>query len=431
MISLQFDSRAREFFGVLCLHDYYSDIVCRDLEFSPTPETAALLRNFKLIFKPVDFGFLILYTPDMSEDLLRGLPHKARFSFLVKNRNQRFMNFTDIKFWPEGAVFHYSSLAENEEELKFDAPPDVYYFFKGLGVGELKKKLLHLQEHEYLGRRSPRFLVGLGADGKDEKGVPYDSVVIKDEWGATEFSANIPYKRRLRDAQRDLFRRHLDHRMKGLSKDLSPEQKEKRVFEIAKQLEEELGAMSTVDHAIDLGHVPFGKYRVQFGNYQPFDVYTTDYPDAQGFGIVDIYVDMPSSPLVDRTAKDDAAVVKPQLFHIHYRSRATIWRYVFLNYENSKVTPREVRDENNLITFTEPVESRLLNTGTAMHYCESEIPVPLKDRAQQMLFVSRMNGKRNMKEIRIPTPSGHEMVKPERRPGEVQERIVSEVIVYL
>ena len=57
MINLQIESRHREFFGVLCLHDYYSDKVCRDLEFEPTVETAMLLRNYKLVFKPADFGF--------------------------------------------------------------------------------------------------------------------------------------------------------------------------------------------------------------------------------------------------------------------------------------------------------------------------------------------------------------------------------------
>ena len=106
MINLQVESRHKEFFGVLCMHNYYSDKICRDLEFVPTLETAMLLRNYKLVFKSAAFGFVVLYTPGDSEDRLRKMPPKSRLSFVVKNKNQRFMNFTQIPFWPEGVTFH-------------------------------------------------------------------------------------------------------------------------------------------------------------------------------------------------------------------------------------------------------------------------------------------------------------------------------------
>jgi hypothetical protein len=432
MISLQIDSRHKEFFGVLCLHDYYSDNVCRDLEIEPTPETAVLLRNYKLVFKPASFGFLVLYTPDASEDRLRALPPKTRFSFILRNRNSKFMNFTKIKFWPEGMVFHYSNLVGEQKDLKFSAPTDVYYYFKGLKVGDLKKKLLHLPEHEYLSRRQPRFNIALGAEGKDEKGVSYDSIVIKDEEGATDLQVDRPYKRRFRDAQRDLFRRHLDHKTRGLAQEgLSPSAKEKRVIEISDQLEKELSAMPSIDQSIDLRHAPFGKYFVHMGANAPLQVYTTEFPDIQAFGILDIHVDTPKDALLNRTAGNTEEVINPQLFHIHFESRSTYWRYIFVNYENSKVTPKEIRDENHSIEFSEPVDGILEQVGTEVKFCQSETPIPLKDRPQQILFVSRMNGKRPMKEIRIPTPSGTEMVKPERQPGEAEDKIFSEVYVYL
>jgi hypothetical protein len=432
MISLQIESQHREFFGVLCLHDYYSDLVCKDMEFEPTPETAVVLRNYKLIFKPVDFGFVVLYTPGSSEESLRGMPPKTRLSFYLRNRNPKFMNFTKIKFWPEGVVFHYSNLMNAEEELTFSPPTDVYYYFKGLKVGDVRKKLLHLPEHEYLSRRPPRFNIGIGANGKDEKGVTYDSVVIKDEGGDTGLTAGSTYKRRYRDAQRDHFKRHLDHLTRGIAKeDLPPSVKEKRIIEIADQLEKELSGTPSIDQVIDLRHAPFGKYQFQLGDLPPMKAYTTEFPDISAFGILDIHVDAPQDALLNRTAAETENVIQPQLFHIHYQARSTYWRYIFLNYENSKVTPKQVRDENSVIAFSDPVESRLEQLGTAMHYCQSEVPVPLKDRPQQVLYVARLNGKRNMKEIRLPTPSGHEMVRPERVPGQKEEAIYSEVYVYL
>jgi hypothetical protein len=216
-----------------------------------------------------------------------------------------------------------------------------------------------------------------------------------------------------------------------VKEDLSPSAKEKRIIEIAEKLEKEMSAKPTFDHMVDLRHAPFGKYTVKLGDFKPLNVYTTEYPEHQAFGILDIHVDSPADALLNRKAENSEDVIQPQLFHIHFQSRETYWRYIFLNYDNSKVTAKHIRDENGNIEFSDPVESKLEQVGSEMHYCESQVPVALKDRPQQILFVSRMNGKRNMKEIRLPTPSGNEMVKPERGRNGEEQRIFSEVYVYL
>ena len=431
MINLQIESRHREFFGVLCLHDYYSDKVCRDLEFEPTVETAMLLRNYKLVFKPADFGFVILYTPDASEERLRAMPLKTRMSFIVKSKNPRFMNFSKVPFWPEGVTFHYSNLYGATEDLKTEFTGDVYYYFKGLKVGDVKKKLLHLPDHVLLSKRASKFSIGLGAEGRDEKAVSYDSIVVKDEFGAETLKNDVPFKKRFRDAQKDMLKRYVDHHSRNVSKEgLSPSQKEKRIIEIFEQQEKELSAMPMSDHNIDLRHAPAGKYTVKMGQYDPIAIYVTEYPEVQSFGMLDIHLDAPTDALLNRNATNLDEVVNPQLFHFHFAARSTYWRYIFVNYEGSKVSPKLVRDDNSLINFTEPVETRLEQVGTTIQYCQSETPVPLQDRPTQVLFLARMNGKRSMKEIRLPTPAA-DRVKPERTPDAEDEKIFSEVYVYL
>lgn len=430
MINLQVESRHKEFFGVLCLHNYYSEKICRDLEFEPTLETAMLFRNYKLVFKPADFGFVVLYTPGYSEERLQKMPPKTRMSFLIKSKNARFMNFTKVPFWPEGVSFHYSNLYGTHEDLKMDFTGDVYYYFKGLNVGDVRKKLLHLPDHALLGKRARRFHVGFEG-GSNEPGVSYDSIVIRDEIGEEILSDGVPLKKRFRDVHKDLLKRHVDHHARHLSQEgLSPAEKEKRFIEIVNQQEKELSAMVMTDHAIDLRHVPSGRYTVKFGNYDPITVYVTENPEVQSFGVLDIHVDAPSDALLNRKAENLDAVINPRLYHIHYEARSTYWRYIFVNYDNSKITPKQVRDENNVIAFTEPMESRLAQVGTPIQYCQSETPVELQDRPQQVLFLARMNGKRSMKEIRLPTPAA-DMVKPERLPGAAEEKIISEVYVYL
>ena len=431
MINLQVESRHKEFFGVLCMHNYYSDKICRDLEFVPTLETAMLLRNYKLVFKSAAFGFVVLYTPGDSEDRLRKMPPKSRLSFVVKNKNQRFMNFTQIPFWPEGVTFHYSNLYGGQEDLKMEYPPDVYYYFKGLKVGDVKKKLLHLPEHVLLTKRASKFNLALDNGGRQENGVSYDSIVLKDEFGDEALTAGVPFKKKFRDAQKDLLKRYVDHHARNLSKEgLSPSEKEKRFIEIFNQQEKELSAMPMSDHSIDLRHAPSGKYSVGLGNHGTSTVYVTENPEAQSFGMLDIHLDAPTDALLNRAADSPEEVINPQLFNFHFEARSTCWRYIFMNYEGSKITPKLVRDENSVIEFTEPVESRLEQMGTPMHYCQSEMPVQLQDRPVQMLFLARMNGKRSMKEIRLPTPAA-DRVKPERQPNGDGEKVFSEVYVYL
>jgi hypothetical protein len=393
-------------------------------------ETSALFRNYNLIFKPADFGFVVLYTPESSEEKLKAMPPNTKFSFIIRNKNLRFMNFSKIPFRSEGLSFHYSNLYNGSESLKIDFTGEVYYYFKGLKIGEVKKKLLHLPDHILLSNRPSKFNYMLGADRQNEKGASYDSIVIKDESGAETLENGVPLKKRFKDVHKDLMRRHVDFHSRNLSKEgLTPSQKEKRMIEIVEQQEKELAGAAMTDHFIDLRHVPSGKYTLKFGEYPPSSLYVTEHHDHNSFGMMDIYLDSPADALINRKATKPEEVINPQLFHIHYEARATYWRYVFVNYEGSKVIPKHVRDENSVISFTEPVESRLDQVGTVMQYCQSETPVLLQDRPNQVFFLARMNGKRNMKEIRLPTPAA-DMVKPERQPGK-EEKIISEVYVYI
>lgn len=100
-----------------------------------------------------------------------------------------------------------------------------------------------------------------------------------------------------------------------------------------------------------------------------------------------------------------------------------------MNYANSVVSPLSIRDENNGLSFTEPAEGILEQLGTRTIVSESKEPIALKDRPVHVLFLERMNGKRSMKEIRLPTP-GPDMVKPVKF-ADKGYKLYSDVFVYL
>lgn len=425
MINVQIESRQKELFGLVCLHSYYSESITRDLEFEPTPETAMLLKNYVLVFKPVPFGFLVLYNPDASLDKLREMPRNLRLSFRIWNRNPRLMNFTEIPFWPEGQVFHYSNAEEKTEDYEFDPPKDVYYFFRNLGVGNLNKKVLDLPQHRLVSLRPRKFSIDLQGEG-----VRYEDVKIFDEFGKESMPGGAAYRKRLRDANRDLYRRYLDHEVMKIKREgLSPEQQQKRILEIGDEVEKQLSTSKFTNQVIDLRHAPYGKYTIQWGDQGKEDIYMVENPSERIFGLVDIFFDAGEIALLNREAADDKEVLRPQMFFLKYESRKTFWRYFFMNYKNSNVAPSSIRDENNDLEFSEPMEGILERIGTPTVISESLQAIPLKEIPAHILFLERVNGKRSMKEMRLPTPSP-DMVKPERAAGD-DYKIYSDVFVYL
>lgn len=429
MINLNLESRHREFFGVVCLHEFYHDFITRDLVFEPTRETAEQLQNYALIFKPLPFGFLVTYSPEYAPARLRNTPEKLRFSFKIKCQNKRFMNFSEVPFWPEGVAFHYSNLGGEKADLSYEIPRQVYYYFKQLKVGESEKKLLHLPQHPLVQMRPRKFLINITAD-EETDGVAYSDIVIRDEGGEDQLKKGVPYKKKFSVANRNVFRQYLGHALgQDNTEGLSDADKEKRIAEKSEEVDKQLAGTKLMAHSIDLKHVPFGRYSLQMGKKRdPIDIYTIEDASEMNFGVVDIYVDTKQNALLNRKAKDDDDLVQPQLFHIYYKARPTYWRYFFMNHKNSKVSPVKVRDENEALAFTAPKDSILEHYGTPTVIFESEAPIILKDRPEHVMWVERMNGKRPMKALRLPTP-GMDMVKPIHT--DKGTKIYSDVFVYL
>jgi hypothetical protein len=429
MINLQIESRFKEFFGVLTLHSYYNDLVTRDLEFEPTPETAQLLKNYQLVFKQLPFGFLVLFHPDYSPPRLASAPQGLRFSFRIKNNNSRFMNFSEVPFWPEGVGFHYSNQAEHKAEIDYEVPRDVYYYFKQLNVAQVEKKLLHLpQEHSLVPLRPRKFSLNI-TDDAASSGITYDDLIIRDEFGSDTRPGGGSYKKAFRNAFKQEFRRYQDHETRSLrSEDLSREQYEKRFAEISDALEKRLASEKRGSMVVDLSHVPYGKYSLEAGKRGRYDFYVAEDASGHQFGMVDIYLDSLGTALLNRDAKDMDDVVKPQVYYMHFQARPTYWRYFFLNYKNSKVAPAAIREENEELEFTPPREGILDSVGAKAFISESTVPLELKDRPQFTLYLERVLGQRSMKDMRLPLPSA-DKVKPVRTEG--KEKIYSDVFVYL
>jgi hypothetical protein len=85
------------------LHRYYTSGSCRDLDIRPTPETAAKLRGYQIVFRKEADGFLLAINSqrDYSAPLF-SRPDAFDFAFRVPN--PQFIRFTDLPF--ESSQFH-------------------------------------------------------------------------------------------------------------------------------------------------------------------------------------------------------------------------------------------------------------------------------------------------------------------------------------
>ncbi len=431
MSYLQIESRHKEFFGLICYHTYYRDLLCTDFEFVPTPETVQQLRNYYLIFKPLPFGFLVTYSPDESPQRLKMAPPKMRLSFTIKALNKRFVNFTDIPFQADWQALHFSNLNARSVEIEKEVPKEVYYYFKQLNVADSQKKLLHLPQHQEVETKPRKFNFDVINEGISGEPVSYNDLKFYDEWGEEINPRNRALKKDIVDVRKVDIGRILDtERKKLLSKGLETEEIEKQLLVMKDTLAEQLASRKTRGHLVDLRHAPYGLYSVGTDNgFNKKTVYLSENPSERIFGMLDIHLDADNvNALLNREGTDEASIIKPQLYHFHFEARETFWRYYFMNHKGSRVQPKMIKEEFERLSFGSPQEGKLENLGTRAVVSISDQPIALRDRPEYVLFLERVIGKRAMKDLRLPVPNV-DLIKPLKKDGEM--RIYSDVYVYL
>jgi len=262
MTYLNIETRHKEFFGLVCYHDYYTKLLCKDLEIQPTEETKDVLRNYFLVFKPLPFGFLVTYSPDESPQRLKDSPKELRLSFEVVSRVNRFVNYTDIPFQSVWEGLHFSNMSDGEIDLELEIPREVYYYFKQLNVASSRKKLLHLPEYTEVISKPRKFNSNVVGDGIAGSEVSYNDIEILDEWGKDTLANGKPLKKDILEVQRVQIGRHLQQKEKILRREgLRGDELEKRLFEMKNNVGDDLASKLSHSHTFDLRHAPYGLYK--------------------------------------------------------------------------------------------------------------------------------------------------------------------------
>lgn len=427
--TIRIQSSLKELFGVLVTHNYYEGNICRDLEFTPTPETQTLMKNYGVLLKKFHYGFILLHNPRFSPDLLKQATSKTRFTFFVKSNNNRFVNFTNIPFLKEGDIYHFSNLKQYSEEFDVDNVPEIYFNFKNLSLGDKEKKILHLGDIEKIKSFPSKFFVTAKTFGEDDTDqlFSYSELEILDEKGEKEFKAGMPYKKDVLITQHREINFHV---RKALEKfpDLNSQEKGKKAEELRKQFAAELADRKSRELFVDMSHAPSGRYTLKCGD-KSVDFYLADIPGRFIIGMLDIYLDNENDDtLVDRNASNIEEVVRPQLMFFHFKSRPTYWRYFFMNYPDSNTIPLNILDERDGVEFSDPEKGMVANTGDSAVVIKSESPIHLMEKPNYLFYLQRRSGNRILKDVRLPSPRP-DIVKPTKENDTF--KIYSDIFVYL
>ncbi len=432
MTYLHIETRHKELFGLVCYHEYFTDKLCNVLEIEPTSETKELLRNYNLVFKPLPFGFLVTYSPDDSPPRLKRAPKETRFSFLIKSRDARFVNYTDIPFQRVFEGLHFSNMDGGEVEMDVDIPRQVYYYFKQLNVVNSRKKLLHLHKLTEVAFKPRKFTFDVLGEGIGDKEVSYENLVMLDEWGKEVMANGKSLKRDIVDVRKmDIARYCHQQEKKFKRKGIKGEELKKRLFEVKEEISGILARKESSSHQVDLRHAPLGLYRLGSKGGSSKNVYTSGKPEQNVFGVIDIHLDPnDGEKILNRDTLDDANTINSKLYHLHFKARETYWRYFFMNHKQSRVKPVLIREESDLLSFSKPEATTLESLGTPALVAVSSTPISLSERPRYNLVLERVVGKKPMKKIKLPVPS-IDLVKPIRSKNDGQVKVYSDIYVYL
>lgn len=104
-------------FGLDIFHDYYQDKICSDFSLEPTPACYKILKGHRLILKNKINGIQVIARfNDQGEPWIK-IAEDVKFTFLLKLKNTKFVEFTDIAAQPNSNsvyLFKNQNITENK-----------------------------------------------------------------------------------------------------------------------------------------------------------------------------------------------------------------------------------------------------------------------------------------------------------------------------
>lgn len=100
----------KRLFELNIFHGYYRDKICPDLIIEPTTKCSKILSGHRLIIKNKINGIEVIAPVDSDNKPWIELTDNLHFTFILKLKNQDFIDFTDIKWNPiDNGIYQFSN----------------------------------------------------------------------------------------------------------------------------------------------------------------------------------------------------------------------------------------------------------------------------------------------------------------------------------
>lgn len=267
-------------FEIQILNQYYRDWICRDFSIVPTAATQALMANYKLLARKTENGLIILAKLDENDQLQIPIPLTEGFKLVFELRlnTPHYFNFTDLPMQKPAidylnagkkAGYYFANLYDNEHTTTNPDP-----------VFDLK----------LLSRQS-------GQEVSEEDEVVYFPKIA---------NIQLPVENNTLSLELTSF-------------DNSP-------FDTVTVNEPD----NFSNHDADLSAIPSGFYSLNLNGGTNQRIYLDDtFFNQAPFGLIEIFhhSDVPADYRFVTGAGNNE--VEHQVYHIWFRNRSAIWRYVF------------------------------------------------------------------------------------------------------
>lgn len=331
------------------LNDYFSDMLCADLNIIPSDDTAKILKGHQMLYKTVGNKFVILVKvdPDTGTPVIN-LDAGTRLRFYVSVDNPDFINYTNINYAPlRGGKYYFSNINQNElntvrylttrvalykntntysmGDLAADGSNNVYEAISGSSNTNkhgLNEKAFWLKKGiaQYVNGGDSVLLTG--------------SSFLPSAVAATNFVINIY----------------------GLNTAAN-------VYNNLQLNQTQTFASAQTPATIDLSGLTAGKYRVSVNGTDSY-IYLDDAVAKKNiFGVMEIFNHLPAAS--DFSLFDSSGLPKQSPFTIRFANRSAIWKYIA---RTNDITA--VKDTASVYTFN----AVGANTFT------SSVPIPFRDQ---------------------------------------------------
>jgi hypothetical protein len=96
----------KQLFELRIIHEYYQNQICPDFRLEPTAECQHILSGYRLIIKNQVNGIVVIAPVDSESKPWIELAENLQFSFILKLKNEEFIDFTELDWKPVNNVIY-------------------------------------------------------------------------------------------------------------------------------------------------------------------------------------------------------------------------------------------------------------------------------------------------------------------------------------